>query len=281
MNLFSRMRFKYKVVILNENTLEEKFHTRISMLALIAWTSLFTLISFALLSAIILLTPLKYMLPGYAEMSIREDVINEALYVDSLSSQIKRTEQQMLMLKNVIAGNIPSDSISAYDTLTIEQLKQMPLGPTKQEEYFTEQYEDANIYNINDYVPSEVKPEEIVFVVPVHGSIQRHYNNSFRQYGITILTTPDKPVLAAHNGKIIYASDHLDNNTIIISNADEYTTIYTNLGRLLHTTGDKVSAGEAIAFVGSENNDDKLNNTIGFELWYKGDPIDPEKYIIF
>lgn len=281
MSLFSRLRFKYKVVILNENTLEEKFHTRISMLALMAWAFLFTIVSFSLLSAIILLTPLKYMLPGYAEMSIREDVINEALHVDSLSSQIKRSEQQLLMLKNVIAGNLEADSIEVYDTLTIEQLKQMPLGPTKQEEQFVEQYEDANIYNINDYISSEVKPEEIVFVVPVHGSIQQHFNPSVRHYGITLLTTPDKPMLAAHTGTIIYTTNRRTNNTIIIQHADEYTTIYTNLGRLLHSAGDKVLAGEAIAFVGTENSDDHNNNVAGFELWYKNEPIDPEKYILF
>lgn len=281
MSFLPRLRFKYKVVILNENTLEEKFHTRISMLSMIAWTSLFTLLSFALLSAIILLTPLKYMLPGYAEMSIREDVVNEALRVDSLSDRISRTDRQMLIIKNIISGNIHVDSISGTDTLTIEQLKTLPLGPTLKEQQFVEQYEDANRYNINDYLPSATRPESIVFVLPVHGAIKQHFTHASKLYGITILTTPDKPVLAAHTGRIIYSSSNIDNNTVIIAHDDEYITIYRNLGRLLHHVGDEVASGEVIAFAGTENLDNENNNIVGFELWHKGQPLDPEKYIVF
>lgn len=128
MGIFSRLRFKYKVVILNEHTLEDKFHTRISIFSMMAWMGLFCLLSFCLLSAIILITPLKYLLPGYAEMSIREDVVNEALRIDSISTKLDNTDRQMIILKNIIAGNIEVDSITATDTLSIEQLKSLPLG---------------------------------------------------------------------------------------------------------------------------------------------------------
>lgn len=278
MGLLKRLRFKYKFVILNENTLEDKFHTRISMLAMMAWMGLFCLVSFALLSAIILLTPIKYMLPGYAEMSIREDVVNEALRVDSISERITSADRQMLILKNIIAGNIDIDSLTTTDTLTIEQLKTLPLGPTRQEQQFVEQYEETNRYNINDYIRTETRPEEIVFVMPVHGVISRHFNPVNRQNGITILTSRDKPVLAAQAGKIIFTTDNSRNNTLIICHDDGFITVYRQLGRLLHTVGDNVAAGQAIAFVGDEESIEN-NNTIDFELWHKAQPIDPEKYI--
>lgn len=281
MSFFSRLRFKYKVVILNENTLETKFHTRISMLSMMAWISLFTIVSFTLLSVIILATPLKYMLPGYAEMSIREDVINDALRIDSLSNKMELANRQLFLMKNVLAGNIAIDSINEADTLTIEQLKKMPLGASKAENEFTAHYEDANIYNINDYLPTELRPEEIVFVIPVHGAIKSRFNANVRSYGVSILSSPDKPVLAAHSGKIIYSTDNVYDNTIIIAHADEYVTIYRHLGRLLHRAGETVVAGEAVAFVGYENSRSEYDSTIEFELWHKGVPLDPETYILF
>lgn len=245
------------------------------MLSMIAWIGLFLIVSFALLSTIILVSPLKYMLPGYAEMSIRENVINDGLRIDTIQTKLTNSDRQLLILKNVIAGNIDIDSISSADSLTIEQLKSLPLGPTKQEQHFVNQYEEANKYNINDYIHTETRSEEMVFVQPVHGAITNHFNDK-NNSSITIATTPDKPVLASQSGKIIYAS----HGTIIIGHNAGFTTVYRNLSRLLHKTNDNVSAGEAIAFVGGDEQA-QPNNTIDFELWYDGSPTDPEKYIVF
>lgn len=281
MGIFSRLRFKYKVVILNEHTLEDKFHTRISIFSMMAWMGLFCLLSFCLLSAIILITPLKYLLPGYAEMSIREDVVNEALRIDSISTKLDNTDRQMIILKNIIAGNIEVDSITVTDTLSIEQLKSLPLGPTRQEQQYQEQYEENNRYNINDYIASPTT-EEMVFVIPVHGAINSHFNISDRRFGIQILASNDKPVLAAQSGTIIYSYAASANaNTLVILHNNGYITIYRSLGRILHSAGETLAAGQAIAFVGSEDKTVKENSVVDFELWHDGKPIDPEKYIVF
>ena len=283
MSFFSRLRIKYKLVILNENQLEEKFHTHISMLSIIAWTGLICLVTFVLLSALILFTPIKYFLPGYAEVSIREEVVNEALRVDSMAMQLESADRQLLILKNIIAGNIEIDSINTTDTLTLEQLRQLPIGPTQQEHQFNEQYEENNRYNINDYLPTNSRPEEVVFVIPVHGAIQEKFNLLSHRHGIRIVASSDKPVLAIQGGTIIYSDNKsTTDNTLVIYHDNDFISIYRHLGRLLHRSGDNVLAGEAIAFVGNEettHND--INNTIVFELWYKATPIDPEKYIAF
>lgn len=277
-----RLRFKYKLVIINETTLTETFRARISRLSLIAWLSIFSLLSFVLLSAIILLTPLKFMLPGYAEMSIRGDVINEALRIDSISMQMNRSDRQLLMLKNIIAGNINADSIETADSLTIEALKKMPLGPTQQEQAFTARYEEENLYNINNLSTTEPKAEEFMFMLPVRGTITKQFEPQNGYFGISILATPDAPVLASQEGYIIHTDiKSLTDNCIIIQHAKGYLTVYRNIGQLLHNVGEHVKAGEAIAFVNSNELPGDINTQIHFELWFEGQMLNPEEYIVF
>ena len=62
------------------------------------------------------------MLPGYADVSVREDVLIEAQRVDSLEILTQHNERQLLIIKNIIADNIKLDSITTIDSTDIEKL---------------------------------------------------------------------------------------------------------------------------------------------------------------
>ena len=95
-------RFKYNLILLNESTLEEVFRVKTSKLTFSLALGIFTLLSFTLLSIIIFVTPIKHMLPGYADVSVREDVIAEAERIDSLEYITQNNERQLLIIKNII-----------------------------------------------------------------------------------------------------------------------------------------------------------------------------------
>ena len=141
------------MIILNENTLEEVFHIHVSRLSLITAISLFSVISFILLSLLILLTPLKNMLPGYGDVSIRTEVIHEALKVDSLENIITSNNRQLNSLKNIIAGNIHIDSINSVPDSVLNSYKGLDLSSGALEDDYLKQYEEDNKYNIS-FLPS-------------------------------------------------------------------------------------------------------------------------------
>ena len=66
--------------------------------------------------------------------------------------------------------------------------------------------------------------------------------------------------------------------SIILQHEGGIVSVYKHNGKLLHKTGDRVSSGTPIALVGgSVEGDEHLR----FELWYRGEVVDPAKYIVF
>ncbi len=272
-------RFKYNLILLNESTLEEVFRIKTSKLTFSLALGIFTLVSFTLLSIIIFITPIKHMLPGYADVSVREDVLIEAQRVDSLETITQNNQRQLLIIKNIIANNIQFDSISTLDSTNIEKWNSLPLVAGSSEASFVKQYEDENAFNIG-YDNNVSQKEAMVFVAPAIGSITQHFTPN-ENNTITILCPANTPILAPQDGHIILANYHpTDGYTIAIQHPDGYISIFHQLGEKLCNIGAEVKVGEAIAFAGSKNNK-KQDSQIQYELWQNGLCINPEDYIVF
>ena len=274
-------KFKYNLILLNESTLEEVFRIKTSKLSFSIALGTFTLISFTLLSIIIFVTPLKHMLPGYADVSVREDVILEAQRIDSLETISQSNERQLLIIKNIIADNISFDSIPTTDSTDIEHWNKLPLERGEAEAAFVKQYEEENAFNTGSDSYINPKDENIVFIAPASGSITKHFAPNQDNLGITIVCPHNTPVLAPQDGHIILTDYNINNGyTIIIQHADGYLSIFHQLGTKLCNIGAVVKAGEAIAFVGTKDKNTQ-DSQFQYELWQNGIAINPEENIIF
>ena len=273
-------KFKYNLILLNETTLEEVFRIKTSKLTFSLALGIFTLVSFTLLSVIIFVTPIKHMLPGYADVSVREDVLIEAQRVDSLETLTQHNERQLLIIKNIIADNIQLDSISTLDSTDIEKWNNLPLIAGSAENEFIKQYEEENAFNVGYDDISSKKNETTVFIAPAVGSITQHFTPNSNNT-ITIVCPASTPILAPQDGHIILTNYHpTDGYTIAIQHANGYISIFHQIGEKLCNIGAEVKVGEAIAFAGSKDNK-KQDSQIQYELWLNGQAINPEDQIVF
>lgn len=279
MSKSKKNKFKYNLILLNESTLEEVFRIKTSKLTFSLALGIFTLISFTLLSVIIFVTPIKHMLPGYADVSVREDVLTEAQRVDSLEALAQHNERQLLIIKNIIADNIKFDSISTIDSTDIEKWNNLPLIAGTAEASFVKQYEEENAFNVGNY-DNNTKEKSIVFIAPAIGTINQHFEPNNGNNGITILCPQNTPILSPQDGHIILTNYHpTQGYTIVIQHPNGYISIFHHLGEKLCNIGSEVKVGEAIAFAGSKN--DKQDSQIQYELWHNGSAINPEDQIAF
>jgi len=279
-NFFRKIRFQYRVSVLNENTLEESWHIRLSRFKVFLYLTFFIGVTFFLLASLIIYTPLKYYLPGYGSPNDRMEIIGKSIQIDSLLQQMELQSTYLDVLKGIITGDIESDSTYIADTITLKERAEVLMEKSKVEKEFVARYEAEEKFNLSSLALREVE-NVFVFFKPTKGVISSSFNMEDRQYGISMVTAANESVLSVLAGTVIYTSFSMSFGWVIqVQHQDHYLSIYKHNTMLLKKPGDNVKAGEVIAFTGDDPNN-KTGNHFYFELWRQGKPIDPEEVIIF
>ena len=275
-----RIRFKYKLSFFNENTLEEVWSFRLSQLSAFAVLALFAFLLITVTSFIIIKTPIRNYLPGYLDVEVREEIVENALRADSLERMIRIHALYLDNVTGILSGTISLDSIQEIDSLArINFEYEIPRGQKEAE--FVKEFEEEEKYNLAVFNPNPLPTDGVFFYKPVNGIISSHYDAKIRHYGVDLVASPKESVLATLDGTVIYAGfDPNYGNIIQVQHKNGFLSIYKHNEMLLKEVGDQVIAGEAIALVG---NTGKLSTGphLHFELWYKGSPVNPEEYIVF
>lgn len=277
--VWDKIRFKYKLSVLNEKTLEEAWAFRLSLLsALYAGFALF-IFTVLIVSALIVSTPIKNYLPGYLDINARQDIVKNSLKLDSLETLVSIQEQYLKNVKSVIKGDIKVDSISKIDSLTpidIEKLK-----ATDNELEYRKEYEEEEAYKLS-IQPSAIKEgQSLVFSRPASGVILSSFSANKKQYGLVLQTSPNSVITAVLEGSVILTGTNPNGSEFIqVLHPEGFISLYKNCARLLKSPGQTVKSGEAIASTSSIKAGHK-NIPFIFELWRKGKPVNPTQFIAF
>ena len=280
LSFWKRIRFKYKLSFINENTLEEVWSFRLSQLSVFISLGVFAFSLVAFTAFIIIMTPIRNYLPGYLDVEVRKEIVQNALRADSLERMI---EIQNLYLKNVtgiISGTIELDSIREIDSLArVDADFEIPRSP--EEEEYVKNFEQEEKYNLTVLNTNPLPMDGLFFYKPVNGVISSHYQADIHHFGVDIAAASKESVLATLDGTVMYAGyDPNQGNVIQLQHKNGFVSVYKHNELLLKEPGEQVVAGEAIALVG---NTGKLSTGphLHFELWYNGKPVNPEDFSVF
>ena len=271
-------KFKYKLTITNENTLEEVIGIHVSKLNGVSVLLFAVTVIFLIAATIIAFTPLRNYLPGYMNSEVRELVVNNALRVDSLQQLLNRQNMYIMNIQDIFGGKVKADTVASIDSLTIVRSEEL-MERTEAEEQFRKQYEESERYNLTtmDNAPATLG---LVFYRPTRGMISSAFDANGKHFGIDIAANPNESVLATLDGTVILSTYTAETGYVIqVQHAQNIVSVYKHCGSLLKKVGDTVKAGEAIALVG--NTGEKTTGPhLHFELWSKGRALDPSKYIV-
>lgn len=279
-SFWRRIRFKYKLSFFNENTLEEVWSFRLSQLSAFVTLALFAFLLIAFTSLIIIKTPIRNYLPGYLDVEVRKEIMQNALRADSLERMIQIHALYLDNVTGILTGTMSLDSIREIDSLArVNPDYEIPRSQKEME--FVKDFEEAEKYNLAVLDPNPVPTDGVFFYKPVNGVVSSHYDANVRHYGVDLVAAPKESVLATLDGTVVFSGfDPNFGNVIQVQHKNGFLSIYKHNELLLKEVGDRVVAGEAIALVG---NTGKLSTGphLHFELWYKGGPVNPKEYIAF
>lgn len=276
---WSNIKFKYKLTIINENTLEEVVGLRVSKLNGISVLLSVLTVLFLVASVIIAFTPLRNYLPGYMNSEIRAQVVENALRVDSLQQLVDRQNLYIMNIQDIFSGTIRVDTVHNMDSLTTVREDSL-MERTQREAEFRKQYEETEKYNLTS-ITARPDIEGLIFYRPTRGMITEKFDADRKHYGTDIAANSGESVLATLDGTVILSTYTAETGYVIeVQHNQDFISVYKHCSSLLKREGDTVQAGEAIALVG---NSGQLTTGphLHFELWHKGRAVNPEQYIVF
>jgi len=270
---WQRWRAKYRIAVVNEETLEERMHMRLSLMNFIMVSVASLLLSFAILAFIILETPLRNYLPGYND-NVKQELVEQTYRLDSLQQEMDLQAVYLNTIRDVVSGNVHTDSVPPLDSLALVQKEAMLAERSQVLEDFKSDYEAREKDNLLLFDPT-VSYSVHTFFRPVQGVVSQSFNLTEGRYGI-VVTTPQKDanVAATLTGTIVY-EDYVANEgwMVLVQHDGDYLSMYSGLLKPFKHVGANVQAGETLGLAN--------NLTVGFSLWQRGMPLNPEEVIVF
>lgn len=111
-----RLRNRYRLVVMNDDTYEEVVTFKLSRLSVYVGLSTIFVLLVGLTVALIVFTPLKYYIPGYDDLRIGREYRQMKYRVDSLEKQVGYQAQYIENVKKVLRG----DTKFPLDTTQLE-----------------------------------------------------------------------------------------------------------------------------------------------------------------
>jgi lipoprotein NlpD len=129
----------------------------------------------------------------------------------------------------------------------------------------------------NNLATADTAEEAVSFQWPTRGNVLAGFDE-VKNKGVDIAGKAGDPVLAAADGKVVYAGSGLRGygNLVIIKHNNTYLTAYAHNQSLLVKEDQAIKRGQKIAEMGNSDADQvKLH----FEIRRQGKPVDPAKYL--
>ncbi len=280
-NWFSKIRLKYRLVILNDETFAEKFSFRLSTLNVFVALGTLSIFLIFVTTLLIAFTPLREYIPGYASVTGKINIYRLQQKADSLEQAMKDKDLFIYNLKNVISGREMVDALPEMVD-TVKNYKNITLKTSSADSSLRAEMENADKYSIKpEGKPQASTLNNFLFFSPLKGYVTNNYDPVNLHYGIDIVAKKNEAVKASLDGRVIFADWTLGTGyTIGIQHQENLITVYKHNASLLKKLGAYVKAGEPIAFVGGSG---ELSSGphLHFELWYNGNPVNPKDYISF
>ena len=233
----------------------------------------FIVVLFAIVYALLAYTPLRTSIPGYPNAHTKRAAIQNAIKIDSLEDVISRWELYSENILRVIEGEapLPVDSVLRLADAAVAESHD-PAFLAQRDSTLRDLVNKEEQFGVSDREERMLPIEGLHFFTPLKGVVSEGFENVLHPF-VHITAPANSVVMAALEGTVIF-SDWNDESgyTIALQHQGDLVTVYKDNQKLLRKTGDRVPAGASIALAGDH---------LHFELWHRGEAVDPSKYIVF
>ncbi len=231
---------KYRLVILNESTFEEKISFKLSRLNVFVTGSLFIIVLIGFTILLIAFTPLREYIPGYSSTKLKRQATELTYKTDSLVTALNYTNKYLENIRKVLRGDVENNPVNR-DSL-FEQFKVDPssvdLTPIKQDSMLRAQVALEDKYNLFE---RDVHNIHLQLFPPVGGVVSQYYDAEKKHYAVDVVAPRDTPVKAVADGTVIFSEWTAETGyVVILEHKNGLISVYKHNGSLNKGQGDFV-----------------------------------------
>jgi len=282
-----KLRYKYRLVLMNEDNFEQKISILLSQLNVIGILSIFSLFWIGIMIYLLAFTSLREYIPGYTDPNLAGQVYKMELVLDSLENRYVLQNQYMQNIQRILKGEDLAEDESLgqseiYDYSDIENTISI------EDSILRAEVEGQSAYNLYfydsqapDYERDIVNTGPMVFFKPINGIITNHFNRAIKHYAVDLVSERNDAVKSVFDGIVIFSDWTINTGYVItIQHPNNFISVYKHNSALLKKQGDVVKAGDPIAIIG-DSGEQSSGPHLHFELWANGSPVNPLDYINF
>lgn len=280
--LASKLFNRFLLIIRNEENFAEKSTFSFTYAKLIVFI-LTLMMVFMLISLILVKTLLaQWFDPEHQELQANKRLIQLSTAVDSLAIEVHKKDQFIDNLTTIIRGD---DTLSYENVVSNQQLNGLNreidldnLPPIDSQ--FRKEFEEGGDILL-DLETSSPELQEFFLFSPISGIVLSPYNAKTEHYGADVVSKKNEPVKSVADGTVIFSDWTQEAGYVIsVQHKGNLISVYKHNSALLKKVGNFVRAGDLISIIG---NTGELTSGphLHFELWYNGNPVNPEEFVSF
>jgi len=277
-----QLKNRYRLVVLNDDTFEEKFALRLTPLGLLILFGAVTIVMTILVISLVAFTPLREYIPGYGNVDQKRELIALTARADSLEESMNAKDWFIQNISDVLAGKTEGKPEKPKKDTSVNY-SGVNVNPSANDSALRNEIESADKYSLS--ITDKSKPvnsiSSFVFFSPVKGLVSSSFSLREEHFGTDIAAKENEFIKATLDGTVVFAGfTSADGYVVQIQHSNNLVSVYKHNSEITVRLGDYVKAGKPIAIIG--NTGETSNGPhLHFELWYNGSPINPQDYILF
>jgi len=280
--IYRKLSSKYRLVIMNDETLEERTSFRLSPMNVFVTTGITVIILITLTTYLIAFTGLREYIPGYSDPGMKRKLFTLNLKADSLERVLHSRELYISNIRNIVEGNVekkPAEENRETIKAKYDTIRHLPKSREDSLLRLEMEQQDNFSLRVNEKKNSGIS--SFFFFAPVKGNVTEPFSPRNKHYGVDIVAPANDAIKATLDGMVVISNFTTETGYVIgIQHGNNLFSLYKHNSSLLKKTGDYVKAGDVIAIIGNSG-EQTTGPHLHFELWYNSSPIDPQQYVTF
>ena len=275
---------RYLLIIRNEENFAEKKTISFNYARIILILTVFFILTL-LLAIYLVSTALNQWLDlRYAQSLANRQLIDLSMQVDSMTFELNAKDRYVNNIRLILEGkdSLYSALSDPSSELGFNEDVVLASGYAEVDSQFRANYEQSDL-GLVQYLDAEASElREMYLFKPIEGIVTDGFDPAADHFGTDLVAKENEPIKSIADGIVIFSSWTLEGGYVIgiQHTRGNLISIYKHNSDLLKNVGNFVTRGEIIAIIG---NTGELTSGphLHFELWHRGNAINPEDYIAF